>query len=232
MPSIPDAVKANLDLTSNLPLKTAFYQALRTTIILRQIPAGTKLNEKEFAQELNISRTPIRFAIQELVKEKLVEHIPQKGTIVKGITIDDAREIFEIRKALDTLATINAMYQMNRDDFNEMKILLEEADMYSASENIDALIHNFSQFNNLIYSKSKMLRLKEIVVELQSYLAYFRHLSLSNEERRSQALQEHWIIYRGMKNRDVDQITLITHEHLNRSLEFVLEVMEKSDSHG
>lgn len=229
MNPITSAVKTHLDLSANIPLKIALYQALRKTIILREIPAGARINEKEIALELNISRTPIRYALQELVKEKLVEHIPQKGIVVKGISQEDAYEIFAIRKALDTLATINAMYKMTPEDFDEMKALLLEGEAHSKAGNIDAVIKNFSDFNNLIYGKSQMIRLREIVVELQSYLGYFRRLSISSPQRRDKALEEHWIIYRGMRNKDIDQITLITHEHLNRSLEFILEEMDRMD---
>lgn len=227
MNPIIEAVKANLDLSKNVPLKQAFYEALRKTIILSQIPAGSRINEKEFSTELNISRTPIRHAIQVLIEEKLVEHIPKKGIIVRGISAKDAVEIFDIRKALDTLATTKAMYKMTEADFEEMRAVLTECEgMISDDKNIDKILANFNQFNNLIYEKSQMLRLREIVTELQTYLVYFREISISSLERRTKALEEHWIIYRGMKNQDIEQVTLITHEHLNRSLDFILKEME------
>lgn len=72
-----------------------------------------------------------------------------------------------------------------------------------------------------------MLRLKEIVTNLQTYLVYFRDISIRASARRSLALNEHWLIYRGMKNQDVEQITLITHEHIDRSLQFILKEMER-----
>ena len=117
MSAIIQAVKKNLDITQNKPLKISLYEAFRKTIILGEIPAGTRINEKEFSTELNISRTPIRYALNELTKEHLVEHIPKIGVIVKGISIKDAHEIYEIRKSLDTLATINAMKLMSKEDF-------------------------------------------------------------------------------------------------------------------
>lgn len=85
-----EAVKRNLDLTSSKPLKICTYEAFKKTIILGDIPAGERINEKEFSEQLNISRTPIRFALQELVKEQLVEHIPMVGIVVKGISMKDA----------------------------------------------------------------------------------------------------------------------------------------------
>ena len=95
MSAIIQAVKKNLDITQNKPLKISLYEAFRKTIILGEIPAGTRINEKEFSTELNISRTPIRYALNELTKEHLVEHIPKIGVIVKGISIKDAHEIYE-----------------------------------------------------------------------------------------------------------------------------------------
>lgn len=221
------AVKKNLDLTQNKPLKILVYEALKKTIILGDIAAGERINEKEFSETLNISRTPIRYALQKLTKERLVDYIPKVGNIVNGISIKDAYELFDIRKALDTLATITAMKLMTPADFDDLKALLEKGDRLNEANEVDAVLQNFSDFNDFIYEKSQMLRLREIVVKLRNYLLYFRDISIRSSDRRSIALEEHWIIYRGMKNKDIQQVTLITHEHLDRSLEFILNEMEK-----
>ena len=223
MSAIIQAVKKNLDITQNKPLKISLYEAFRKTIILGEIPAGTRINEKEFSTELNISRTPIRYALNELTKEHLVEHIPKIGVIVKGISIKDAHEIYEIRKALDTLATINAMKLMTK----ELNSILEECERLNNEDRVDEVLANFTTFNDFIYEKCQMTRLKEIVFELRTYVIYFRDLSIRSSERRTKALEEHKLIYRGMLNNDVEQITLITHEHLDRSLQFILKQMEK-----
>ncbi|QHN66199.1 GntR family transcriptional regulator [Enterococcus faecalis] len=221
-----EAVKRNLDLTSSKPLKICTYEAFKKTIILGDILAGERINEKEFSEQLNISRTPIRFALQELVKEQLVEHIPMVGIVVKGISMKDAYEIYDIRKSLDTLATIKAMELMTPADFDELEALLLEGEQYNKNNQVDDLLQNFSDFNSFIYTKSQMLRLKKIVTDLHAYLIYFRDIAIRASERRSIALEEHWLIFRGMKTKNIDQITLLTHEHLNRSLQFILKEME------
>lgn len=180
MNPIIEAVKNNLDLSRNIPLKIAFYNALKKTIILRQIPAGSRINEKEFSIALNISRTPIRYALGLLSEEHLVEHIPKKGIIVKGVSIQDACEIFEIRKALETLATSTAMYLMTEEDFQVMHDLLADCETFIEDDDLNRILDNFNSFNNLIYSYSQMIRLKEIVTELQTYLVYFRKPNLYN----------------------------------------------------
>ena len=90
MSDIFESIKHNLDLSQNKSLKESVYQAIRKTIILGDIPAGTRINEMEFADVLNISRTPIRYALKELTHENLVEHKPRIGTVGKGIKMKDA----------------------------------------------------------------------------------------------------------------------------------------------
>lgn len=223
MSSIIDAVKKNLDFSQNKTLKILLYEAFRKTIILGEIPAGTRINEKEFSEILNISRTPIRYALKQLTTEKLVTYVPKIGVVVKGISTKDAHEIYDIRKSLDTLAAIKAMNQMTTDDFKKMKALLIYGGKLNREDRVDELLQNFSDFNAFIYEKSQMLRLKGIVLELQSYLVYFRDIAI----RRNTALEEHWLIYRGMKTKNKEQLTLLTHEHLDHSLKFILEEMER-----
>lgn len=222
-----EAVRKNLDLSQNKTLNVLVYEAFRKTIILGDIPTNTRINEKLFSEELNISRTPIRLAMKQLVDEQLVTHVPKIGIVVKGIRIKDAYEIYAIRKSLDTLATVTAMSKMTPKDFQYLEELLQEGESFKQDDKIDDLLGNFAQFNAFIYEKSEMPRLKAIVLDLKAYLSYFRDIAIRASERRDLALEEHWLIYKGMKNNDIDQITLITHEHLNRSLLFIVTEMKK-----
>ena len=227
MNDIFEVVKLNLDVSQNRSLKESVYQAFRKTIILGDIPAGTRINEMEFADVLNISRTPIRYALKKLTEENLVEHVPRIGMMVKGIRIKDAFEIYDIRKSLDTLATIKAMENMTPEDFRELEALLKYGEQLNADDKVDEVLQNFSDFNAFIYDKSEMLRLREIVTELQTYLIYFRDVAIRSSARRNIALEEHWHILKGMKNNDIPLITMMVHDHLNRSLDFILAEMER-----
>lgn len=227
MDATVEAVRKNLDLSQKKTLNVLVYEAFRKTIILGDIPANTRINEKLFSEELNISRTPIRLAMKQLVDEQLVTHVPKIGIVVKGIKIKDAYEIYAIRKSLDTLATITAMEKMTPEDFISLEQLLQKGEELNKADKIDDVLRNFTDFNAFIYEKSEMPRLKDIVLNLKAYLVYFRDIAIRASERRDLALQEHWLIYKGMKNNDIGQITLITHEHLDRSLHFIVDEMEK-----
>lgn len=227
MSTISEAVGKNLDLSMNEPLKELVYKAFRKTIILGEIPAGQRINEKEFSEVMNISRTPIRYALQKLVEEGLVDHVRGVGIIVRGISLNDANEIYAIRKSLDVLATITAMKEMTSADFEELKFLLEETERLNEANEIDQVLQKFSDFNELIYEKSKMLRLKSIVMKLREYLVYFRDISIRSKDRRDKALNEHWLIYKCMLNQEEEQLKQLITEHLDYSQTFILKEMEK-----
>ena len=189
------------DLTQNKTLNVLIYEAFRKTIILGDIPAGTRINEKVFAEELNISRTPIRLAMKQLVNENLSNIFLKLESSSKVFVSKDAYEIYDIRKSLDTLATIKAMNQMTEADFQELqKTLLEQGEQYNEADEIE-LVLKISLISTHLSMKKSNARLKSIVLELQAYLVYFRDIAIRSTKRRDKALEEHWLIFRGMKTK-------------------------------
>lgn len=220
-------IKENLNISAHETLKESVYQALHKTIILGEIPLGKRINESELSTLLNISRTPIRYALNRLADERLVEYKPEVGMIAKGLSIKGVHEIFKIRLALETLATVEAMSKMNDRDFVTLRNILIEGDKLIAEDRIDELNASFYKFNAFIFKMSDMPRLHDIVKELNNFVDYFRDISVGSSERRSVALNEHWLIFRGMENKDVKQIEMIIEEHLTYSLNFIVSEMRK-----
>lgn len=219
------------DMSQFKSLNEIVYEGIRKAIINGSIPVGERIKEKELAERMNISRTPIREALQHLEKEELVQYIPKFGMIVKKISIKDAKEIYQIRKALDAVAAIHAMNRMTTEEFDEMKrLLVKTEELNHSNQNVEEVIHLFSVFNDMLYQFSDMPRLTLIVTKLREYLMRFRDISLKTEDRRNKALKEHWMIYRGMYNKDEEQIKLIVNEHLSYSEKFIIAEMEKQQN--
>src|SRR4051794_1573230 len=78
-------------------LKDQAYLRLKDAIVSLQIPPGTPLVEARLAEQLGISKTPIRHALIRLEQEGFVHTVPFKGTFVHYVTADDMRELFELR---------------------------------------------------------------------------------------------------------------------------------------
>ena len=86
-------------------LEQQAYERLRNGIIDGTVPPGTKLRERVVAQQLGISRIPLREAFARLESEGLIESIPRRGKVVTQLTPRDAAELFEVRTVLEVLAT-------------------------------------------------------------------------------------------------------------------------------
>lgn len=215
------------DLSQNKPLNEIVFEGLRNAIIKGIIPVGERINESVYAEKMNISRTPVREALRRIQEEGLVEYVPHYGVVVKKITIEDAVEIYQIRKALDILATQNAMKIMTEEQFDEMKALLEKSDAADARGDYKEVIELSRQFNDMIYEFCRMPRLDVIVKRLRQYVMRFRDISLTENNRRRKALDEHWLLYQNMRQKNYEQVAIITSEHLDYSEKFILKEMRR-----
>lgn len=222
-----DKVIELTDLTQNKPINEIVYEGLRTAIIKGIIPVGERIKETEYSERMNISRTPIRESLKRIEDEGLIEYIPNIGVIVKKVSKEDVEEIFKIRVALETLATKNAMEIMSEKEFEEMRLLLEKTEEAHSRNEVRTVIDLFSDYNDMIYRFSKMPRLEHIVTRLREYLARFRDISLTGEARRRKALDEHWIIYNIMKDKNYDVVPLIISNHLDYAKSYIIHEIEK-----
>nr|WP_252968801.1 GntR family transcriptional regulator [Erysipelothrix rhusiopathiae] len=189
-----------IDLNQNLPLNQIIYEGLRSAIIHGVIPMGERINEKHYAQALNVSRTPIREALHRIQNEEIVQYVPNYGIVVTTFTHEDVYEIYQIRTALDILATTNAMRLMTPEREAAMETLLTETEAAQAVGDVEKVIAMSKEFNTMIYRFAEMPRLETIQNRLRDYIIRFRDISLKADSRRAKALHEHRLIFRCLKN--------------------------------
>ncbi len=111
------------------PLRDQAYNAIKSGIILQRWAVGDPLSEDQLTQELGMSRTPVREALQALAREGFVQVLPARGTFVAGLSADDLREIFEFREALESqTARLAAERSTSRDiaELSETVALVRE----------------------------------------------------------------------------------------------------------
>lgn len=212
----------NTDLSTNRPLREVVYDSLRRTIISGKIPVGERIIEKEYAERLNISRTPVREALGRLEAEELVEYIPRVGVIVKRITVEDVIEIYKIRQYLEVLAAVNAMENITEEEIKDIEDLLDLTEEKNREGDIEEVIRLFGIFNLKIYEASKMKRLTGMISKLNEYLQRFRDISISDETRREKALIEHRRILKDIVEKNKEDMEKTIKCHLEDSLEVVL----------
>lgn len=103
------------------PLRELVFESLREAIIIGKLSPGERMMEIQLAEEMGVSRTPIREAIRKLELEGLVVMIPRKGAYVAGVSLKDIADVFEIRRALEGLAAELAAERASDEEFEEME---------------------------------------------------------------------------------------------------------------
>lgn len=221
MTNYMDEFVQNTNFNQNKPIREVVYESLRKTIISGEIPVGERIIEKEYAERLNISRTPVREALRALEMEELVEYVPKVGVIVKRITMEDVFEIYKIRQHLEVLAAINAMDNITKSEIVEIEELLSLTERKNEEGNVEEVIRLFGVFNQKIYEASRMKRLTSMISKLNEYLQRFRNISISDNVRRESALRDHREILKAIVEKDKTNIEAIIKEHLEDSIKVV-----------
>lgn len=216
----------DINFNSVKPIRDIVYEYLRTAIINGLIKPGERLVEKEYAEKFNISRTPVREALRKLEIEGLVENIPRKGDIVKGIDLADMLEIFAIRQALEPLIVTTAIENITPDDIENLQAAITIMNSSAHDDDTVTLLAAFQSFNDILINTSQMPRLSAIISQLKDYLGRFRNMSLSDHARRTKAIHEHQEILQAIINQDHEQAGRLVTTHLASARQSLLQKMK------
>jgi DNA-binding GntR family transcriptional regulator len=102
------------------------YGELRERILNLSLEPGARLHEAELAAELRVSRTPLREALRMLLAEDLVEQLPTGGMLVRRLDLQDMRELYAVRAALESLAAREACQRLTDADLDVLESLVEQ----------------------------------------------------------------------------------------------------------
>ncbi|QCX33003.1 GntR family transcriptional regulator [Caloramator sp. E03] len=204
-------------------LRGRVYNILRENILDGKYKPGENLIELKLANELHVSRTPVREAIRQLELEGLVESIPNKGVIVKGITKKDMEDIYKIRIVLEGLAARWAIEQITDEKLKQMKELYELMEFYTQKNDIDQIADLNTKFHDVIFTSTNSNILQHILRDFQFYVKWARHESLTTPGRKEQALKEHYDILKAFESRDAEAAVKYLTIHVENSSKNVLK---------
>lgn len=176
---------------------------LRDRIINGDYAMGEKLIENKIAEELTVSRTPVRDAFKQLAKEQLVEYIPNKGCFAKGFSHKDMEDIYAVRKAVERLAISWAVENADEDRLAELGQHLELMSFYTENNSYEKLLEANEQFHSMIYQMTNSRFIVQILKTYQDYVHTARKSTLKKEENLPLIFKEHEAIYKAMAARDV-----------------------------
>lgn len=215
------------------PLRDVVFETLRGSIITQVLKPGERLMEIQLADEMGVSRTPVREAIRKLELEGLVVMVPRKGAYVAGVSMKDIHEVYEVRSALEMLAVTLAAERITEEELDalERQVLRESEEEDKPNKgDLDSIIYIDSSFHDIIYQAAHNQRLVQFINILQEQLQRFRAASLSTPGRSKTALEEHKKIVEALSERNGELAAQLAREHIeNAENAMILQMEEKGE---
>ncbi|MEH7248350.1 GntR family transcriptional regulator [Neobacillus niacini] len=196
-------------------LTTQVYDVIRSKIIGRKYLPGEKLDIQKIADELGVSRSPVKDAINQLVHDGLIEIIPRKGTYVTQLNFTDFIEILDSRLMIETWAAQRVTSSMTDDQVDKWGEIVHEMDSL-----LEVTPFPFELYSKLDMRFHKMLvewagnkKVLEIYSSLNIHVSLSRIVHSTSLESTIKRHQDHRTLFVAMQNRDLPTIlgTLTLH---------------------
>jgi DNA-binding GntR family transcriptional regulator len=195
-------------------------QRLRTMLVEGEIVPGAKLNERELAEVLDVSRTPLREAIKMLAAEGLVELLPNRGAIAVALSEADVLNTFEVMAGLEGLSGELAAQRITDTELAEIKAMHYE--MLAAYTRAD--LSNYyrlnAQIHHAINAAAKNPVLTTTYNQVNARLQALRFRSNQDGAKWKRAMKEHDKMIDALQARDAGALrdVLVTHLHNKRDV--------------
>lgn len=207
------------------PLREIVFETLREAIITGVLKPGERLMEVQLAEEMGVSRTPVREAIRKLELENFVVMVPRKGAYVADISTKDIVDVYEIRAALESLAAGLAAERITDEELEELqRILVQNAE----SQSLEDLIAVDTKFHDVLYRASRNERLVQIISNLREQIQRFRSTTLASPGRIKNTLEEHKKIVDAVSERNILLAQQLAQEHIDNAENSMLDLLGKS----
>ncbi len=218
-------------LDSYKPLRELVCEHIRQAIIDGTFAPGERLMEIQLADEMGVSRTPVREAIRKLELEGFVVMIPRRGTYVANISIKDINDVYEIRTSLDVLAAGLAAERISDEELEELQRLLVLIGKYIEEDNMEKIIEVDSDFHDILYKASRNERLRNIINNLREQITGIRGTSMRYPGRLKDTQEEHRHLVECIAARNVEKSQEAARVHLENAERTLMKSMAEQE-HG
>ncbi len=199
---------------------------LREAIMRGLIPPGKILRQGEIAAELGLSHIPVREAMRQLEAEGFVEIIPNRGAVVKGLTSEDAMEIFSIRILLESEALRLAMPGLDEKIFRKCEFINGEI---GDEQDVHKWCGLNWDFHKCLYEAAQSPRLLQLIQNLYSNVDRYLRIYLEVEDYRNIGRQEHASILEACRAGDVESAVAALRRHLENSRKLLIELRDSKE---
>lgn len=181
------------------------YTIIKDKIVSGELKQGEVISISAIAALLNISRTPVTNACQKLEMDKFLSIIPKQGIIINTMTIDDARETYELRAALETYSAKRIFDSLREEDIEFLQESNKRLKEYIEKREIQGFMEEDTKFHRYLLDKYKNSQVAEIIQTLYDKAFLIGLKSCENTSRMENSLKEHEKIVDAIINKDKEK---------------------------
>jgi DNA-binding GntR family transcriptional regulator len=197
---------------------------LRGRIFDGELPPGTFLDEPTLAQDMGISRTPLREALKVLTAEGLVRHEPRRGCFVAEVTEQDLDEIFPVIALLEGRCAHEAALHATDADLEALEALHDRLSRQARARRINDYYETNFAIHEAIIGLAGNRWLAQVIGDLRKILRLARQRQLHAPGRLAQSLSEHMAVFAALKARDAQGADAAMRTHITRQREALREL--------
>ena len=204
-------------------LSTEIVKKIKELIFSGELTPGEQIRQDEFAERLGVSRTPLLHALQILKSEMLLESFPNRGMFVRKVSLQELKDIFEYREAIETMACRLASQRITRDEIQQLR------DLFKPFENTTGMTHiqEYQKADQLFHS---------MVIQFSGNSVFPRMVSLGNVyvtayqkgllRYPAETLPEHLAIIDALDAGDGQKAEHLMRQHLSVSIKGMNQLLE------
>lgn len=201
------------------------YMELKEKIIHGDIAPDAIVTEEELSNLLEMSRTPLREAIQRLESEDFLIRQANGRLKVPSLTKQEAREIFYVRSMLEGFVARYATRNATEEDINQLTIIIGEIRSVLEIPDSQSIVSVGGKFHEYLYKMSQLTVPVSILKRLNDHSLRYR-LLISKYTKRNQSMEEHISILDGIRQKDENAAEKAMHDHILKSLHSVLDDLD------
>lgn len=193
------------------------FEALQEAILDGALPPSSWLREKELAQEMSVSRTPIREALRRLAVEGLVIITAHQGAMVVPLTMEDILEVYIVRETLEGLASRQAARHRTQEHLDQLDGILEEMRCVGPHGSPQKLAMLNLEFHKVIRKAARNHFLDRFLTQIEHAVRRFGNTTYEFPEWANDSLEEHRQITEALRSGDPDSAEKLAIEHMRHA---------------
>jgi GntR family transcriptional regulator, rspAB operon transcriptional repressor len=209
----------NGDFSVPFSLTEEIANTVRDRILKGEYGIGERIKESLIAEELRVSRTPVREAIKQLEKEGLIKSIPNRGSYAIGFTKQDIEDIYAVRTVVEVLAMRWAVNKITEEEISKLQDEYDVMEFYAKKKDGKKVAEVNKRFHEIVYNASRSRFLVQILKSYQEYVEQTRKVTVYCENNLKAILSEHKGILEAIIEKDEDKAVKKILTHLANSHE-------------